>query len=158
MSGILRRSMRVARPIGDVFEFFGDASNLERITPPELRFQILTPLPIAMREGTTIDYRLRLWGVPVTWRTLISRWEPPHAFVDEQVHGPYRTWVHTHRFVPDDRDEAATWIHDEVRYELPLRVFGQLAIPVIRRQLDRIFDYRGLVTGRILETGSGQHP
>jgi len=150
--------MRVARPIEEVFDFFSDASNLERITPPELRFEILTPLPIRMGEGATIDYRLRLWGVPVTWRTLISRWDPPHGFVDEQVRGPYRMWIHTHRFVPDERDSSSTWIHDEVRYRLPLDPLGRIGLPVIRRQLDRIFDHRGLVTRRLLETGDGPCP
>jgi ligand-binding SRPBCC domain-containing protein len=158
MSGMLRRSMKVARPIADVFDFFGDASNLERITPPELHFEILTSLPIRMGEGTTIDYRLRLWGMPVTWRTLISRWDPPHVFVDEQVRGPYRIWIHTHRFVPDEGDVSSTWIHDEVRYRLPLDPLSRIALPVIRRQLDRIFDYRGLVTSREFETGSSPRP
>ena len=144
--------MRVACPIDEVFDFFGDAFNLERITPPELRFEILTPPPIEMFAGATIDYRIRLWGMPMKWRTLISRWDPPNGFVDEQIRGPYRRWIHTHRFATDEQDASHTWIHDEVVYQLPLDPAGRLLQPAIRRQLERIFDYRAEATARLLET------
>ena len=152
MARLLSRQMKVNRPIDEVFRFFSDASNLERITPPEMGFEILTPLPIEMREGTLIDYRLRLWGIPIAWRTLISKWDPPNVFVDEQLRGPYRTWIHTHRFVQDETDTSATWIHDEVEYRLPFEPASRVALPMIRRQLDRIFDHRGAVTADLLET------
>ena len=126
-------------PPDDVFRFFADASNLERITPPELRFRILTPLPIEMKAGALIDYRLRLMGIPFGWRTRIARWEPNSCFVDEQLKGPYALWEHTHHFreVP-----GGTEVADCVRYALPLEPLGRVALPIVRRQLRHIFEYR----------------
>ncbi|MGW8282960.1 MAG: SRPBCC family protein [Gemmatimonadota bacterium] len=118
---LLRLEMQVDRPVEEVFDFFADAWNLERITPPELRFRILTPSPIHMKQGTLIDYRLSLFGVRVGWRTLISDWTPPFRFVDEQLQGPYREWVHTHTFA---RIPGGTLIRDEVMYRLPFGILG----------------------------------
>ena len=86
----------------DVFPFFADAFNLERLTPPSLGFRVLTPPPIEMKVGTLIDYRVRLRGVPMRWQSEITAWEPPHRFVDEQRRGPYRLWIHEHTFTSQD--------------------------------------------------------
>lgn len=136
---ILRTEIVLPRPRDEVFAFFSAAENLGRITPPELSFRILTPLPVAMREGALIEYRLGLFGLSFTWRTLISRWDPPYAFTDEQLKGPYHTWVHTHRF---DEVPGGTRVSDEVRYRLPLYPLGEAAFPIVRLQLARIFGYR----------------
>ena len=146
---VLTTSTRIALPRAELFEFFADAGNLERLTPPELRFRILTPPPIAMAAGTVIDYRLRLFGKSFRWKTLISRWEPGVLFVDEQLEGPYARWVHTHSF----HDAAGgTLVTDDVRYRLPLFPFGEVALPVVRLQLRRIFAYRARRIGELLGT------
>lgn len=144
---LLRATMRIRRPVEEIFPFFAAAENLERITPPELRFRIVTPLPIDMREGALIDYRLRLSGVPFGWRTEITGWDPPRSFTDAQLRGPYHTWIHRHAFEPDGEETLMT---DEVRYRLPLWPFGEVALPVVRRQLWRIFTHRAEVIGRLL--------
>jgi ligand-binding SRPBCC domain-containing protein len=119
---VLERQQRIERPLAEVFPFYADAANLERITPPWLGFEVATPRPIAMEVSALIEYRLRLHGVPVRWRTRIEAWEPPHRFVDAQLSGPYALWHHTHWFRPDG--EGATVLGDRVRYALPLGLAG----------------------------------
>jgi ligand-binding SRPBCC domain-containing protein len=136
---VLKASQRLPLNPNEVFPFFAEAANLERLTPPELQFHIITSPPITMQVGTLIEYRLRLFGVPFKWLTRICRWHPPHEFVDEQLRGPYRLWVHTHRFWPED---GATRMEDEVHYRLPFFPVGETAYPLVRWQLQRIFTFR----------------
>lgn len=120
-----------------LFPFFADAANLEAITPPWLRFRITTPSPIEMRVGTSIDYRLRLRGVPIRWRTRIEAWDPPLRFVDRQERGPYRLWRHEHVF---ERVAAGTRMIDRVAYAAPGGVFVERLL--VRRDVARIFAFR----------------
>lgn len=135
----LERSTWLPLSVEEVNRFFSDVANLERITPPELRFRILTPLPVEIRHGALIDYRLSLFGVPFDWRTEITCWEPPHRFVDTQLSGPYRKWIHLHEFTPEGH---GTRMRDRVDYALPLGWLGLAGLPLVKRQLGRIFDYR----------------
>jgi ligand-binding SRPBCC domain-containing protein len=136
---ILRTSQQLPLAREEVFPFFAEAANLERLTPPELQFHIITPPPITMQLGTLIEYRLRLLGIPFNWLTRICHWNPPYEFKDEQVRGPYRTWVHTHQFHSAD---GCTRMEDEVYYRLPFFPAGELAYPLIKWQLRRIFAFR----------------
>jgi ligand-binding SRPBCC domain-containing protein len=147
---LLRTETFVPRPRAEAFAFFADAENLQRITPPELNFRIRTPLPIRMAPGAVIDYRLGLFGVGFAWTTLISAWEPDTRFVDEQLRGPYARWVHTHSF---HDAEGGTRVTDEVRYRLPLYPLGELAHPLVARQLRRIFHYRAARLRELLGQG-----
>jgi ligand-binding SRPBCC domain-containing protein len=127
----------------EVFPFFADARNLEAITPPILRFEVVTPGEIPMRVGTLIQYRLTLRGIGVDWLTSIQDWDPPHRFVDQQVRGPYALWHHTHDFAPAPDDAGATLMRDTVRYAIGFGPFGQLAARAfVHRDVATIFEYR----------------
>ena len=132
----LTTQLLVAQPRSKVFEFFADAHEVETITPPWLYFSVRTPSPIEMQAGTLIDYRLRLHGLPIRWRSKISVWEPPCRFVDEQVRGPYAYWHHLHTFSELD---GGTLVADTVHYAVPC---SWIAHPLVRRDLRNIFQYR----------------
>ena len=140
----LNSEVLLPRPPDEVFPFFADAGNLERLTPPWLRFEVLTPGPVEMRPGAAIDYRLRLRGAPIRWRSEITAWEPPFRFVDEQRRGPYRLWVHEHRF---EERAGRTLASDRVRYAAP----GGWLVDrlLVRPDLERIFEYRRAALRRI---------
>jgi ligand-binding SRPBCC domain-containing protein len=136
----LYRKQRLPIPPAETFAFFERPENLALITPPWLGFRLLTPPPIAMRAGLTLDYRVRVLGVPWRWRSLIQEYDPPHGFRDVQLIGPYRLWDHRHRFRPE---RSGTLVEDLVVYEPPLGRLGTLLDRfVIRRRLQEIFEYR----------------
>jgi ligand-binding SRPBCC domain-containing protein len=138
-------------PPEELFPFFADVANLEAITPPWLHFHIVTPPPIVMREGALIDYRLRVHGLPLRWRTRISAWQPPHRFVDEQIRGPYRRWIHEHTF---ESRPGGTLARDVVRYAVPFDFLAHHWF--VRPDVERIFQYRSAaLTQRF---GGGRRP
>lgn len=140
MGHVLEREQLIPRPRSEVFRYFADAANLQAITPEFLRFRILTPLPIEMRAGALIEYRLQLFGVPFHWKTRIEEWRPEERFVDQQLSGPYRRWWHLHTF---EERPGGTLMRDRVEYELPFGPVGRRAHQVlVRRQLEAIFDFR----------------
>jgi ligand-binding SRPBCC domain-containing protein len=137
---VLEREQWLPHPLERVFAFFADAANLEAITPPWLRFRIVTPLPIAMRRDARIEYRIALAGVPLRWRTRIAAWEPGVRFVDVQERGPYALWEHAHDF---RRCGDGVLMRDTVRYALPFGALGAVAHALaVRAALAAIFDYR----------------
>jgi ligand-binding SRPBCC domain-containing protein len=144
---VLERTQTVPRPLEETFAFFADPHNLEAITPPWLRFHIVRA-PDELHRGALLRYRLRLSGVPLGWRTEIAEWLPPRSFVDVQLAGPYRLWVHAHRFTPTP---GGTEIHDSVRYRVP---GGPLAPAVDRLlvapRLEAIFDFRAARLAELL--------
>ncbi len=146
----LEREQLLPHPLDRVFAFFANARNLERITPPLLGFAVVDQAPTEMRAGTLIQYRLRLHGLSIDWLTQIDDWEPGVRFVDRQMAGPYRLWHHTHSF--EARGEA-TIMRDTVRYALPLWPLGEVAMPLVRRDLKRIFDFRRDSVGKLIKPG-----
>jgi ligand-binding SRPBCC domain-containing protein len=134
---LLETQVELAASVEAVFPFFADVANLEELTPAYLHFQILTQTPLEIGSGTLVDYRLRLRGIPLRWRTEISEWEPPRRFVDRQLQGPYKLWVHEHRFQPTAH---GTLVVDRVRYVPPLGFLTNRLL--VAPDLRRIFKYR----------------
>jgi ligand-binding SRPBCC domain-containing protein len=146
---VLERSQIIRKSKSETFEFFSDAFNLERITPPFLRFRIITPAPIKMAAGKLIEYQLSLFGIPFRWKTLIEAWSPETHFVDRQLKGPYRLWHHTHTF--EELGPGRTLMKDVVRYQIPFGPFGRLAhLLFVERMLQMIFNYRATATASLL--------
>ena len=128
---------QIKKPLQEVFSFFSDANNLTEITPPWLRFVVLTPPPIKMNIGTKIDYRLKLRGIPIRWQSEITEWNPPHHFKDEQRRGPYRVWIHKHTFI---ESAGGTLVTDEVEYGV---LGGNLVNKLfVQPDIEKIFEYR----------------
>jgi ligand-binding SRPBCC domain-containing protein len=131
-----------------IFPFFADARNLQVLTPPWLGFEILPPVPESIGAGTLIDYRIRLHGIPIRWRTAITAWEPPFRFVDEQLRGPYRRWIHEHTF---EARGGGTVCRDRVRYAVP---GGALVDALfVRPDVEKIFEFRRRKLGELFGAG-----
>lgn len=134
---VLDAKQWLPHPIDKVFAFFSDACQLETLTPGWLKFAVLTPPPIDMHAGAIIDYKLTLHGFPIRWKTRIEVWEPPHRFVDLQIRGPYRLWLHEHTFT---ESEGGTLVCDRVTYDVPGGRFVNWLL--VRRDVEKIFAFR----------------
>ena len=143
-----RSQLWLERPRNEIFPFFSNALNLEEITPPWLQFRVVSKLPIQMREGVEIEYRLRIRRIPVGWRSRITTWDPPHRFVDEQVRGPYRIWIHEHRFI---EDSGRTLCEDNIRY-VP-RGGALINALFVEKAVQKIFAYRSEQLRKIFAGG-----
>ncbi len=151
---VLTMRQWLARRPEELFPFFGDAYNLEAITPDTLSFNVLTPRPIAMKPGALIDYKLKVRGFPIRWRTEITQWDPTRGFIDEQLKGPYKRWHHEHRFDAESRyGVEGTLCHDRVEYEVPGGPLAGIANwLLVQRDVEGIFKYRAeALAGLFLE-------
>lgn len=149
---IFRAEQFVPRPLAEVFEFFSQAENLQKLTPAWLHFRILSVEPAPVRAGTLIRYSLRWRIFPIHWTSEIIEWDPPHGFVDVQRKGPYKLWHHEHRFAAE---ENGTRITDEVHYLLPFGVFGSIAHTLkVKRDVETIFAYRTEAVSRLFAATS----
>ena len=143
-----KKEQRISKSIIDVFDFFSKPENLSVITPNKMDFKILTPSPIEMKEGTLIDYTVKIMSFPIRWRTLITKYDPPNMFIDQQLKGPYSMWHHTHLFEKINDNE--TLIKDVILYAVPFSFIGSITHSLyIKRDLENIFDYRSQEIKRI---------
>lgn len=136
----LKRSQHIPRPLTETFSFFSRPENLALITPASLKFQMLTPPPLEMKEGAVIDYTIRPFVLALRWTTLITDFKPPLRFADLQLRGPYAYWHHAHTFTEED---DGTLMTDEIHYALPFGPFGRVVHAlVVKHQLQGIFNHR----------------
>jgi len=146
---ILKKQIVIPKPISEAFDFFKKAENLDLITPPFLGFKIITPLPVEMKKGAIIDYVIRLNGIPMKWKTEITKWEPPFLFEDTQIKGPYKIWIHEHRFESIGEETLMT---DTVKYLSYGGIFEFIPQYLfVKNKVDKIFDYRKKILGNILK-------
>lgn len=145
---VCEREVWIPAPIEEVFAFFSDAHNLEKLTPPYLKFNVLTPHPIKMQKGALIDYKLSLRGLPMTWKTEITDWVPGVMFADNQLKGPYKKWYHTHRFESKD---GGTLMKDRIEYIIPGGFLEPLIYPFVKKDVESIFDFRTKVMNEMFK-------
>jgi ligand-binding SRPBCC domain-containing protein len=139
----------INKPLNEIFDFFSRAENLNKITPPELNFKILSPLPIEMKQGALIDYKIKINGIPFKWKTEITIWEPGIRFVDSQIKGPYKVWIHEHFF---EEKDGKTYMRDTVKFLSPGGVFEPIINKfLVEKRVNAIFDYREKVLGDLFK-------
>jgi len=144
---LFKSEQLMPRPVEQVFDFFKRPENLDAVTPKNLGFKILTPSPIIMQKGAVIDYTIQIYGIPMQWQTLITDYNPPCSFTDTQVKGPYKTWIHTHRF---SAQGDGTLMVDEVEYSIAYGLIGEMArILFVKREIEKIFNHRRKIMNQV---------
>ena len=151
----LKYKQKINRPIEEVFSFFSNPENLSTITPSKLNFNILTPKPIKMYKGQVIDYTIRLLRIKIHWRTLITEYNPPFLFIDQQIKGPYILWHHKHEF---KNVNDGVEIIDTVKYIIPFSIFGRILHRIwIKRNLENIFKYRKIIINNFFKQNNKEN-
>jgi ligand-binding SRPBCC domain-containing protein len=145
----LKKQIWLAQPREKVFGFFADPQNLSRLTPAWLNFAMARAAPPVVKPGTLLDYRLRLRGIPIRWRSEITAWDPPNRFVDRQIKGPYSLWIHEHLF---EEKQGGTLVRDNVQYAVPGGKLVQKLL--VAPDLERIFNYRHQVLKELFAEGA----
>lgn len=136
----LTRHTTIEKPIDEVFDFFTKAENLNKIIPPDLHFEMITKLPISIKKGTVIDYKIKIAGIPFKWKTEITEWNPPYSFEDTQVKGPYKIWIHKHKF---ESKNGFTLMTDIINYLSPGGIFEFVPHRLfVKKKVESIFDFR----------------
>lgn len=149
----LERSQFLPISLEKAWDFFATPNNLSRITPEDMSFEIVKKTSVGkIAENDIIDYKVKPIGnFTLKWKTLISKVEEPYSFVDTQIKGPYKVWEHKHTFT---KTKDGVLMHDKVKYELPLGVFGKLIHPFVRKRLVEIFDYRYTKLTQLVKDGT----
>ena len=146
----LEDELRIEKPLKEVFEFFNTPKNLGVITPPYMKFKLLTPEPIVMKEGAVFDYSISILGLPIRWTSMIVDYEPPYRFTDIQLRGPHSYWHHEHTF---QEDSGGTIIKDSVHLLMPWGIFGSLGYHLVAKHLNKgLFKYRKDVVAKTFLT------
>lgn len=137
----LHREQILDTNIDKAWDFIKNPRNLNRITPDNLHFTIISDLPDEMYNGLLIEYRVKLPLLGTRpWISEIKHIRPPYAFVDEQRIGPYKLWYHYHEI---EQMENGVKMIDRVYYDMPFSLFGTLAHAlIVKKKLAYIFDYR----------------
>jgi ligand-binding SRPBCC domain-containing protein len=144
---IFEQETIIGNPLNEVFQFFSNAENLAKITPDNLKFQIKSPLPIKMEAGTLIDYQIKIYNIPFHWRTKITVWDPPVRFVDVQLTGPYKMWIHEHSF---EELGGSTKMSDKIQYQVPGGLFAPLVHRLrVKKDVENIFKFREKIIKQI---------
>ena len=137
----LHSEITIKTDLDTAWDFIGSPKNLDLITPDDMIFEIVSDLPEEMHEGLLVEYRV---GIPIlgkqNWLSELKHIRERHSFVDEQLVGPYKLWLHYHEI---SKVEDGVRFVDHVNYIMPFGPLGEIARAIyVKRQLKRIFDYR----------------